>query len=238
MSKSLVIVESPAKAKTISRFLGDDYTVEASVGHIRDLIQPKNVKTDKRFSASIHIENPTLLKFGIESNSDSLSDPMVKELRQQLGTKSWVPWYVESLKSQKTITQLKRALKKADALYLATDEDREGEAIAWHLKEILKLNEEEYERIVFREITKKAVLNSIENPTKINMDLVNAQQARRVLDRLVGFEISPILWKKIKRGLSAGRVQSVAVKFVVDSCLLYTSPSPRDVEETRMPSSA
>ncbi len=128
MPKSLVIVESPAKAKTISRFLGDDYTVEASVGHIRDLIQPKDVKNDKRFSASIHIENSTLTKFGIESNSDSLSNPLVKELQQQLGTKSWVPWYVESLKSQKTITQLKRALKKADALYLATDEDREGEA--------------------------------------------------------------------------------------------------------------
>ena len=118
--------------------------------------------------------------------------------------------------TKKVIKELKDLRGKAKKVFLATDNDREGEAIAWHLKEILKLKDDEYERIIFREITKKAILDSLENPTKINMDLVNAQQARRVLDRLVGFEISPILWKKIKRGLSAGRVQSVAVKFVVD----------------------
>ena len=177
MSSNLVIVESPAKAKTIEKYLGKDFKVTSCYGHIRDL-----AKDDK----SIDKEN------------------------------GFLPSYVPSPDKKKVIKELQSLKKKSSKVYLATDNDREGEAIAWHLKEILKLNEEEYERIVFREITKKAVLDSIENPTKINMDLVNAQQARRVLDRLVGFEISPILWKKIKRGLSAGRVQSVAVKFVVD----------------------
>ena len=177
MSSNLVIVESPAKAKTIEKYLGKDFKVTSCYGHIRDL-----AKDDK----SIDKEN------------------------------GFIPTYIPSPDKKKVIKELQTLKKKSSKVYIATDNDREGEAIAWHLKEILNLNEEEYERIVFREITKKAVLNSIENPTKINMDLVNAQQARRVLDRLVGFEISPILWKKIKRGLSAGRVQSVAVKFVVD----------------------
>ena len=177
MSSNLVIVESPAKAKTIEKYLGRDFKVTSCYGHIRDL-----AKDDK----SIDKEN------------------------------GFIPTYIPSPDKKKVIKELQTLKKKSSKVYIATDNDREGEAIAWHLKEILNLNEEEYERIVFREITKKAVLNSIENPTKINMDLVNAQQARRVLDRLVGFEISPILWKKIKRGLSAGRVQSVAVKFVVD----------------------
>lgn len=177
MSSNLVIVESPAKAKTIEKYLGKDFKVTSCYGHIRDL-----AKDDK----SIDKEN------------------------------GFIPTYIPSPDKKKVIKELQSLKKKSSKVYIATDNDREGEAIAWHLKEILKLNDEEYDRIVFREITKKAVLNSIENPTKINMDLVNAQQARRVLDRLVGFEISPILWKKIKRGLSAGRVQSVAVKFVVD----------------------
>tara|TARA_B100001758_G_scaffold41530_1_gene32691 strand:- start:5627 stop:7963 length:2337 start_codon:yes stop_codon:yes gene_type:complete len=177
MSSNLVIVESPAKAKTIEKYLGKDFKVTSCYGHIRDL-----AKDDK----SIDKEN------------------------------GFIPTYIPSPDKKKVIKELQTLKKKSSKVYIATDNDREGEAIAWHLKEILNLNEEEYERIVFREITKKAVLSSIENPTKINMDLVNAQQARRVLDRLVGFEISPILWKKIKRGLSAGRVQSVAVKFVVD----------------------
>ncbi len=177
MSSNLVIVESPAKAKTIEKYLGKDFKVTSCYGHIRDL-----AKDDK----SIDKEN------------------------------GFIPTYIPSPDKKKVIKELQTLKKKSSKVYIATDNDREGEAIAWHLKEILNLSEEEYERIVFREITKKAVLNSIENPTKINMDLVNAQQARRVLDRLVGFEISPILWKKIKRGLSAGRVQSVAVKFVVD----------------------
>ena len=177
MSSNLVIVESPAKAKTIEKYLGKDFKVTSCYGHIRDL-----AKDDK----SIDKEN------------------------------GFLPSYIPSPDKKKVIKELQSLKKKSSKVYLATDDDREGEAIAWHLKEILKLDEDDYERIIFREITKKAVLNSLESPTKINMDLVNAQQARRVLDRLVGFEISPILWKKIKRGLSAGRVQSVAVKFVVD----------------------
>ena len=215
MPKSLVIVESPAKAKTISRFLGDDYTVEASVGHIRDLIQPKDVKTDKRFSASIHAENPTLLKFGIESNSGSLSDPLVKELQQQLGTKSWVPWYVESLKSQKTITQLKRALKKADALYLATDEDREGEAIAWHLVEVLQPDLPVY-RMVFKEITEKAILEALQNTRAIDMNQVSAQETRRVLDRIIGYDLSGLARQVIGGGATGGRVQSPTLRKIVE----------------------
>ncbi len=215
MAKSLVIVESPAKAKTISRFLGDDYTVEASVGHIRDLIQPKDVKYDNRFSASIHIENPTLLKFGIESNSGSLSDPQLKKLQQQLGTKSWVPWYVESIKSQKTITQLKRALKKADALYLATDEDREGEAIAWHLVEVLQPDLPVY-RMVFHEITEKAILEALQNTRAIDMNQVSAQETRRVLDRIIGYDLSGLARQVIGGGATGGRVQSPTLRKIVE----------------------
>ena len=177
MSKNLVIVESPAKAKTIEKYLGKDFKVSSCYGHIRDL-----AKDDK----SIDKEN------------------------------GFKPTYIPSPDKKKVIKELKNLRKNSEKVYIATDNDREGEAIAWHLKEILDLDDNEYERIIFREITKNAILKSLENPTKIDMNLVNAQQARRVLDRLVGFEISPILWKKIKRGLSAGRVQSVAVKFVVD----------------------
>ena len=177
MSKNLVIVESPAKAKTIEKYLGKDFKVSSCYGHIRDL-----AKDDK----SIDKEN------------------------------GFKPTYILSPDKKKVIKELKNLRKNSEKVYIATDNDREGEAIAWHLKEILDLDDNEYERIIFREITKNAILKSLENPTKIDMNLVNAQQARRVLDRLVGFEISPILWKKIKRGLSAGRVQSVAVKFVVD----------------------
>ena len=177
MSNNLVIVESPAKAKTIEKYLGKDYKVSSCYGHIRDL-----AKDDK----SIDKEN------------------------------GFIPTYVPSPEKKKVIKELKFLRSKSKKVFLATDNDREGEAIAWHLKELLNLKEDEYERIIFREITKKAILDSLENPTKINMSLVNSQQARRVLDRLVGFEISPILWKKIKSGLSAGRVQSVAVKFVVE----------------------
>ena len=177
MSKNLVIVESPAKAKTIEKYLGKDFKVSSCYGHIRDL-----AKDDK----SIDKEN------------------------------GFKPTYIPSPDKKKVIKELKNLRKNSEKVYIATDNDREGEARAWHLKEILDLDDNEYERIIFREITKNAILKSLENPTKIDMNLVNAQQARRVLDRLVGFEISPILWKKIKRGLSAGRVQSVAVKFVVD----------------------
>lgn len=176
MSKNLVIVESPAKAKTIQKYLGKDFEVKSSFGHIRDL--PKK-------------------GMGIDLETFS-------------------PDYEVSADKKKLVTELKSAVKKAEIVWLASDEDREGEAIAWHLADELKLKPENRKRIVFHEITKNAILKAIENPRDIDQNLVNAQQARRVLDRIVGFEMSPVLWKKVKPGLSAGRVQSVAVRLVVE----------------------
>ena len=175
--KNLVIVESPAKAKTIEGYLGKDYIVKSSFGHVRDL-----AKGDK----AIDIAN------------------------------GFAPTYEISKDKESVVRELKKLAKAADVVWLATDDDREGEAISWHLSEALNLNNKETRRIVFREITKNAILNAIQSPRTVDIDLVNAQQARRVLDRLVGFELSPILWKKIKFGLSAGRVQSVAVRLVVE----------------------
>ncbi|MDP6924940.1 MAG: type I DNA topoisomerase [Candidatus Scalindua sp.] len=177
MDKNLVIVESPAKAKTIEGYLGDGFTVQSCFGHVRDL-----PKTNK----AIDIKN------------------------------GFQPTYEIPKEKKDVIKDLKKSAKKADVVWLATDDDREGEAISWHLHEALKLDENSTRRIVFGEITKKAILNAIESPRTIDIALVNAQQARRILDRLVGFELSPILWKKIQRGLSAGRVQSVAVRMVVE----------------------
>ena len=176
MSKNLVIVESPAKAKTIQKYLGKDFEVKSSFGHIRDL--PKK-------------------GMGID-------------------LQSFTPDYEVSADKKKLVTELKAAVKKAEMIWLASDEDREGEAIAWHLSQELKLNDDNTKRIVFHEITKNAILKAIENPRKIDQNLVDAQQARRILDRIVGFEMSPVLWKKVKTGLSAGRVQSVAVRLVVE----------------------
>ena len=211
MPKSLVIVESPAKAKTISRFLGDDYTVEASVGHIRDLIQPKDVKSDTKYKPNEHVDNTTLNKFGIQTNQGAV----VNELLQKLGVKTWIPWYVESTKSQKTITQLKRALKKADALYLATDEDREGEAIAWHLVEVLKPDMPVY-RMVFHEITEKAILEALDATRAIDMNQVSAQETRRVLDRIIGYDLSGLARQVIGGGATGGRVQSPTLRKIVE----------------------
>lgn len=177
MPKNLVIVESPAKAKTIEGYLGKDFTVKSSYGHVRDL-----QKGDK----AIDIEN------------------------------NFKPTYEISPDKKEVVKELKKLAKEAEVVWLATDDDREGEAISWHLKESLDLDDAKTRRIVFREITKNAILNAVQTPRGIDIDLVNAQQARRILDRLVGFEMSPILWKKIKAGLSAGRVQSVAVRIVVD----------------------
>ncbi len=176
MSSNLVIVESPSKAKTISKYLGPEYTVKASMGHLRDL--PKST-------------------MGV--NLDSFEPEYIA-----LNTKSEI------------IDDLRRASKKADMVYLATDPDREGEAISWHLKELLSLPEEKTRRVTFNEITQKVVKESIANPRAIDQCLVDAQQARRILDRIVGYQLSPLLWKKVRRGLSAGRVQSVATRFVVD----------------------
>jgi DNA topoisomerase-1 len=177
MAKNLVIVESPAKAKTIEGYLGKDYTVSSSMGHVRDLPKGNN---------SIDVEN------------------------------KYQPTYEISPDKKEVISKLKKLSADAEMVYLASDDDREGEAIAWHLKEALDLNDAKTRRIVFTEITKNAILNAIKTPRGIDIDLVNAQQARRVLDRLVGFALSPILWKKIKTGLSAGRVQSVAVRLIVE----------------------
>jgi len=176
MAKNLVIVESPAKAKTIQKYLGKDFEVKSSFGHIRDL--PKK-------GMGINLENFT-------------------------------PDYEISADKKKVVADLKAAAKKAETVWLASDEDREGEAIAWHLAQELKLKSENTKRIVFHEITKNAILKAVENPREIDQNLVNAQQARRVLDRIVGFEMSPVLWKKVKPGLSAGRVQSVAVRLIVE----------------------
>ncbi len=177
MSKNLVIVESPAKAKTIEKFLGQDFQVKSSYGHVRDLEKKElGIKVDEGF----------------------------------------LPIYKISEDKTKIVNELKKLAKTAETVWLASDEDREGEAIAWHLKEALGLDESKIKRIVFNEITKTAILNAIENPRKIDIQLVDAQQARRILDRLVGYEISPILWSKIKPSLSAGRVQSVAVRLIVE----------------------
>lgn len=177
MAKNLVIVESPAKAKTIEKFLGEDFKVKSSFGHIRDLTK-KNI--------SIDIEN------------------------------QFEPNYVVSEDKQKLVAELEKDAAKAEIIWLASDEDREGEAIAWHLKETLKLDDSKVKRIVFNEITKTAILRAVENPRQIDINLVNAQQARRILDRIVGYEISPVLWRKVKPALSAGRVQSVAVRLIVE----------------------
>ena len=177
MSKNLVIVESPAKAKTIEKFLGKDYKVLSSYGHIRDL---------RKKDFSIEIE------------------------------KDFAPVYEIPAEKKDLVKELKKAAKDADMVWLASDEDREGEAIAWHLYEVLGLKPEKTKRIVFHEITKNAILNAIDNPRDIDLNRVDAQQARRVLDRIVGFELSPILWKKIKPALSAGRVQSVTVRLIVE----------------------
>lgn len=177
MHENLVIVESPAKAKTIEKFLGDGFVVTSSMGHIRDL-----EKKD----------------FGIDLENN------------------YTPKYIVSPDKKKIVSELKKLAKVADTVWLASDEDREGEAIAWHLKEVLKLKAENTKRIVFHEITKEAITAAVESPRDIDDNLVNAQQARRILDRIVGFEVSPVLWKKVKPSLSAGRVQSVTVRLIVE----------------------
>src|SRR5690606_19683614 len=177
MADTLVIVESPAKAKTIGKYLGSKYIVKASMGHMRDL--PKS-------------------QIGVEVDNDFSHK------------------YITIRGKGDVLKELKDAKKKVKKIYLAADPDREGEAIAWHLAHYLEVDENTPCRVVFNEITKQAVRDAFKNPRKIDMDLVNAQQARRILDRLVGYKISPLLWKKVKKGLSAGRVQSVAVKLIID----------------------
>ena len=172
MKENLVIVESPAKAKTIEKFLGEDYKVVSSYGHIRDL---------KKRSFSVDVN-------------------------------TFAPQYEVPNDKKSVVDNLKKLSKEAKTVWLASDEDREGEAISWHLYEVLDLHPDNTRRIVFHEITKPAILEAIDHPRKIDLNLVNAQQARRVLDRIVGFKLSPVLWRKVKPALSAGRVQSVAVR--------------------------
>lgn len=191
MGKKLVIVESPAKAKTIAKYLGDDFSVMASVGHIRDLAEAKEIPAEQKKAS------PSLAKFSIDIEND------------------FTPFYVISAGKNKTVTELKQALKTCDELYLATDEDREGEAIAWHLLQVLK-PKVPVKRMVFNEITAKAISEAKENTRDLDDNLIQAQETRRVLDRLVGYEISPVLWRKINRGLSAGRVQSPAMRLIVE----------------------
>ena len=176
MQKNLVIVESPAKAKTIEKFLGKEYKVMSSFGHIRDLKK-------KDFS---------------------------------IDTETFIPTYEIPTDKKKVVEDLRKAAAQAETVWLASDEDREGEAISWHLFEVLELKAENTKRIVFHEITKDAITAAIQAPRNIDINLVNAQQARRVLDRIVGFKLSPVLWKKVKPSLSAGRVQSVAVRLIVE----------------------
>jgi DNA topoisomerase-1 len=188
-TKKLVIVESPTKAKTIAGYLGEGYEVQSSVGHIRDLIEPKNLPPE--------LKKGSLGKFSVDVEND------------------FEPYYVVSDAKKKTVADLKRALKDADELYLATDEDREGEAIAWHLLQVLK-PKVPVKRMVFHEITKDAIQQARDNTRDIDTALVDAQETRRILDRLYGYEISPVLWRKVGPGLSAGRVQSAATRLVVD----------------------
>ena len=190
IGKPLVIVESPAKARTIEKFLGAGYQVAASVGHIRDLPEtaadiPKEFKDKKWARTAVDVEN------------------------------NFAPLYVLTERGREQVKTLKKMLSDADALYLATDEDREGEAIAWHLFEVLK-PKVPVKRLVFHEITDRAIKEALASPRALNLDLVRAQETRRILDRLYGYNVSPVLWKKIKPRLSAGRVQSVAVRLIVD----------------------
>jgi DNA topoisomerase I len=210
-SQKLVIVESPAKAKTIAKYLGDDYTVLASIGHIRDLVDPKDLPAEKK--------KGSLGKFSIDIEND------------------FEPYYSISAGKNKTVSDLKKALSSASELYLATDEDREGEAIAWHLLQVLK-PKVPVKRMVFHEITKEAITAALEHTRAVDDNLVQAQETRRVVDRLYGYEVSPVLWRKINRGLSAGRVQSPAMRLVVErerERIAFVSASYNDVEVTLDP---
>ena len=208
MANKLVIVESPAKAKTISKYLGSDYTVLASVGHIRELVEPRDLPKE--------LKKGPFGKFAINIENN------------------FEPYYAISAGKSKTVTELKAALKDADEVFLATDEDREGEAIAWHLLQVLK-PKVPVKRMVFHEITKEAIQGALDHTRPLDEDLVQAQETRRIVDRLFGYEISPVLWRKINRGLSAGRVQSPAVRLVVErerERMAFVSAAYYDVKAT------
>jgi DNA topoisomerase-1 len=213
MGKSLVIVESPAKAKTINKYLGKDFIVKSSVGHIRDLptkslglVEPKKPAKE-------------LNEWDETAKADYLKTYEYRKLVDRMGVdpkQNWHAHYQILQGKEKVVNELKKLAKQADTIYLATDLDREGEAIAWHLQELLDGKGKEFQRVVFNEITQSAIQDAFSKPSEVNINRVNAQQARRFLDRVVGFMLSPLLWKKVARGLSAGRVQSVAVRLVVE----------------------
>ncbi|HYG94793.1 MAG TPA: DNA topoisomerase, partial [Nocardioides sp.] len=210
MPHKLVIVESPAKARTIGGYLGDDFVVESSIGHIRDL--PNNAA-----DTPAAIKDKPWGRLAIDVDNE------------------FTPYYVVPRDKKSHISKLKKLLKDADELYLATDEDREGEAIAWHLLDELKPKNIPVKRMVFHEITRSAIQAAAENPRELDMDLVEAQETRRILDRLYGYEVSPVLWRKVMSGLSAGRVQSVATRLVVDrekERMAFRSASYWDLEGT------
>ncbi|QPG04479.1 type I DNA topoisomerase [Salinimonas marina] len=213
MAKSLVIVESPAKAKTINKYLGKDFIVKSSVGHVRDLPTKALGQVEPKKPAK---ELKTLSE---EERSEYLRNYEYRKLVDRMGVdpqQNWHAHYQVLQGKEKVVNELKKLAKDADTIYLATDLDREGEAIAWHLQELLGTKDKTYQRVVFNEITKNAIQEAFSSPGEVNVARVNAQQARRFLDRVVGFMVSPLLWKKIARGLSAGRVQSVAVRLVVE----------------------
>ncbi|PSV33166.1 type I DNA topoisomerase [Photobacterium sp. GB-72] len=212
MGKSLVIVESPAKAKTINKYLGKDFIVKSSVGHVRDL--PTGARSNGKKAAATSTKG-----LSVEEKARIKQEKDRKALISKMGVDPYDDWnaHYEVLPGkEKVVSELQKLAADADYVYLATDLDREGEAIAWHLREIIGGDDARYKRVVFNEITKNAIQQAFEEPGELNIDGVNAQQARRFLDRVVGFMVSPLLWKKVARGLSAGRVQSVAVKLIVE----------------------
>ncbi|RWU12810.1 type I DNA topoisomerase [Pseudidiomarina gelatinasegens] len=212
MAKALVIVESPAKAKTINKYLGNDFVVKSSVGHVRDL--------PTRSTATVKTKPPAeVRKMSPEAKEAYRQEREFQKLVARMGIDpqhGWEAHYEVLPGKEKVVAELQKLAAKADAIYLATDLDREGEAIAWHLRELIGGDDSRFQRVVFNEITKKAIQEAFSRPAELNIDRVNAQQTRRFLDRVVGFMVSPLLWKKIARGLSAGRVQSVAVRLVVE----------------------
>ena len=217
MAKALVIVESPAKAKTINKYLGSDFIVKSSVGHIRDLpVSGQGAVADPKARAA---EAAKTRKLSPEKKVAHKKAKARQQLIKRMGIdpdNDWKANYQILPGKEKVVSELQKLSKTADEIYLATDMDREGEAIAWHLKEAIGGDPSRYKRVVFNEITEKAIQAAFEQPGEIDIDRVNAQQARRFLDRVVGYMVSPLLWSKIARGLSAGRVQSVAVKLLVE----------------------
>jgi len=215
MGKALVIVESPAKAKTINKYLGKDYVVKSSVGHIRDLPTSGSSKpVDPKARAA---EAAKTRKMSPEDKVAHKAQKAKTQLIKRMGIDPYDSWkadYDILPGKEKVVEELRKLAANADHIYLATDLDREGEAIAWHLQEAIGGDPERYRRVVFNEITKTAIQQAFEEPGRLDIDRVNAQQARRFLDRVVGYMVSPLLWEKLARGLSAGRVQSVAVRLI------------------------